>query len=211
MLAGVVLVTVALIAGLIWLTGRRLDLVEHPVVSVPAGSVPSSAGPMPKKCAGRPAGTATPGACLTRAITPALKTFVTFDTTSGGTGNFRATIDAASPNDVVTLTGRDDRSGQTLLLIFVQLADGAGRDQLLQTVEGDLGGGPAQQLAKGGWTGRIVQGQSMMNSRLPTLAYALDSMPVLILMTPSTVANDSGGQGMTAQRLREVFTTQVLP
>jgi hypothetical protein len=96
-------------------------------------------------------------------------------------------------------------------VIFVQLPDGAGRDQLLQTVEGDLGGEPARPLAKGGWTGRIVQGQSTMNSRLPTLAYALDSMPVLILMTPTTVATDSGSPGVTAQRLLEVFTTRVLP
>ena len=114
MLAGAVLVTVALIAGLIWLTGRRIELVDPPVASVPAGSVASFAGSMPKKRC-RPAGTATPGDCLTEAITPALKTFVTFDPGSGGSGNFRAMIDAANPHDVVTLTGRDDQSEQTLL------------------------------------------------------------------------------------------------
>lgn len=87
----------------------------------------------------------------------------------------------------------------------------AGRDQLLQTTDGDLRGEPARPLASDGWTGRIALGQSTMSSRLSTLADVLDSMPVVILRTPSTMATDSGSSGMTAQRLLEVVTTRVLP
>jgi len=212
LLASAAIVVTAAIAGMIMLTGRGIGLTGAAVAVPPTGTTIASSASVnrtPRHCPPRPAGGIEPSDCLKLLSQKASASFHPFGDVTG-TGNFRAMIASSAPVDVVSLTGRDAETQQLLLLVFVQLKDGSGRDEMLRRWAQDLGA-PPRAAAGGRWPGRILQGRSAVNQGQPAIVYAVDAMPVVVLLTPA-IGDDVAATGhIGIERLRAVFTTQVLP
>ena len=211
LLASAAIVVTAAIAGMIMLTGRGIGLTGAAVAVPPTGTTIASSASVnrtPRHCPPRPAGRIEPSDCLKLLSQKASASFHPFGDVTG-TGNFRAMIASSAPVDVVSLTGRDAETQQLLLLVFVQLKDGSGRDEMLRRWAQDLGA-PPRAAAGGRWPGRILQGRSVVNQGQPAIVYAVDAMPVVVLLTPA-IGDDVAATGhIGIERLRAVFTTQVL-